>query len=103
MKKKVETIDHNKRVFDMIRLLRKNGRMKAKELTKALDLKNGRSVSNYKLCIEKLGYNIQSFGGYYGGYEIREERLSEEEIEIIASEIKDKKLIEKIKRVNNKI
>lgn len=95
-------ISHNKRVFDMIRLLRKNGRMKANEIAKKLGLKNTRSITVYRTCIEKLGYNIKSFGGYCGGYEIIEERLTDEEINEIAIQIDSVELIEKIKRVNNR-
>lgn len=97
-------VDHNKRIFDIIRLLRKNGRMKAREIAKELEFKNNRSISKYKKSIEKLGYEIKTTGGYYGGYELVETRLNDLEIEKLKVKLRDDyPLFEKILKINNKI
>lgn len=96
-------ISHDKRPFDMIRLLRKNGKMTARELREKLDIKNSRTITRYKNIIRKLGFNIVSESGYLGGYEIIEERLNPSEINEISCKINNIKLIEKIKRINDRI
>lgn len=93
----------NKRTFLMIRLLRKNGRMKAKELIKELGLKNTRSITIYKKYIEQLGYNIRSVHGYYGGYELIEKNLTNDEMTYIKKQLKNDKLFKKIEMINNRI
>jgi predicted DNA-binding transcriptional regulator YafY len=96
-------VSHEKRAFDMIRLLRENGKMKAAELAAALDVTNHRTIYRYKCIIKKLGYNIQTGGGFRGGYYLVEERLTEDEfIQLNKSSI-DKDLIDKIKRINDRI
>jgi predicted DNA-binding transcriptional regulator YafY len=96
-------VSHEKRAFDMIRLLRKNGKMKAAAIASALEVTNHRTIYRYKCIIKKLGYNIKTAGGFKGGYYIDEERLTEDEfIQLNKSEI-DKDLIDKIKRINDRI
>jgi len=97
--------DHTKRVFDFINLLRKNGKMKAHEIADELDLKTTRSISIYKKCAEKLGFKIKTTGGYYGGYEIIEEKLEKHELDYIQGILGSNniELFKKIERINNRV
>lgn len=97
----METISNN--IIRMIKLLRKNQNrlMTMSEIAKNLGVKP-RVISNYKKTIVKLGYNLQSYNGYNGGYKLIEEYLSLTEL----NEIKDKlspRLFEKIKKINERI
>jgi predicted DNA-binding transcriptional regulator YafY len=98
---KVKPLDHNKRVFDMIGLLRKNGRMKAHELATAMGFKNTRSINKYKNQIEKMGLQVQTFGGFYGGYElVQPNRLTEYELNLVKSYL-PANITDKIKNLND--
>lgn len=101
----IHKVENKARVFDMIRLLRENGKMTAKQLTLALGYKNTRSITDLKECIKKLGYNIKAEYGNKGGYSLIEEHLTDYEIKLIAAGLDDNSfyLLEKIKRINNRI
>lgn len=107
-KKKTSSYDNYKRSLQMVRLLRENGKMKSKEIIKALGLKNTRSISIYKNNLIRLGFNIQTESGYYGGYWLKEDRLDDNELEIISyciGKISEENfyLIDKIKKINDRI
>jgi predicted DNA-binding transcriptional regulator YafY len=92
--------------FKMLELLKQNGKMKTKNIVKELGLKSERSINYYKNTLIYMGYNIVSHGGYYGGYEyISEEKLNEDELQIIGKYLggENSSLIEKIKNINERI
>lgn len=89
-------------VYEMIRILRENRhrRMKMKEL--AARLGTGiRAITYYKESITKLGYHLNTYGGYNGGYQLAEEFLNKDELRKIESRVPD--LYEKVKRINERI
>lgn len=96
-------IDSSRKAIQMIRLLRENGRMKGSEIAERLGLQTNRNISRYKDIIQKLGFNIVSKQGYYGGYEIEDERLTEEEIKSIETKLCGSSLLAKIIRINDRI
>lgn len=98
---KMKPVETHKKVLQMIKLLRENGKMKASEIASALGLNNTRSISNYKRYIELMGINIKSINGNTGGYIIEApERLTDSEIrQITLSEIPTN-LKEKIIKLN---
>ncbi len=101
---KNKRIDHNKRAFDMIALLRKNGRMTAAQIMKELDIKTPKSVYNYKKIAEKLEIKIVSYTSIYGGYEILDTHLNEAELIKIKKALKKEvELYNKIISINNRI
>lgn len=101
----------------MVALLKERGRMKAPELAKELGLNNMRSIYYYKNILKTLGYQIVTFGGYQGGYEIKKgvEKLSNDELDYLKIQLshdnfgqmklseKNKNLIQKIIEINNNI
>lgn len=101
---KMKPGESNKKVLQMVRLLRQNGKMKASEIAEALGLNNTRSISNYKRYIELMGIPIKSINGNTGGYIIEgPERLSDQEIrQITLSEIPTN-IKEKIFKLNDDI
>lgn len=103
--KEPEVKAHDKRVFDMIRLLRKNGRMKAQDIADALDLKTTKTISIYKKYIERLGYEIKSYHGFYGGFELVNEHFTENEMDylkkVLCEGCKQPQLFEKLEKINN--
>lgn len=89
--------------FKMLELLKIHGRLKAPELAEMLGLNNKRSIYYYKETLELLGYKIETYGGYDGGYELIEpEKLSETELDFIAEKIENPLLMRKIERINNR-
>jgi predicted DNA-binding transcriptional regulator YafY len=92
------------RAFKMLKILReKNGRVKAKELLELLNLKNSRSIRQYVRVLTELGYNISSYGGYNGGYELNENCLDKKEIEYLKLVVKNEEVLKKIININNRI
>jgi cytoplasmic iron level regulating protein YaaA (DUF328/UPF0246 family) len=92
--------------FKMLELLKKNGTMKAYEISKELGLNNTRQIYHYKRTLIYLGYNIVSYGGYMGGYEyIKKEKLTNDELEYLSELLPVNKndLFEKIKRINENL
>lgn len=92
------------KLVKFIHYLRKNrGRkVKTKELMDELNVKNIKSIMNYKNQSIELGYVIKSYGGYTGGYRLEEEYLTEDDIEIIKYKLSERlsnKIIEIDKRV----
>jgi len=101
---KTSTLDNNKKVLQMIRLLRSNGLMKAADIAKELKLKNTRSISNYKKYIELMGIPIKSIGGNQGGYIIESPiHLTKSEIRLLSLSDIPTELIDKIIKLNNTI
>lgn len=98
------TVHISNNVYRMIDILRKNKEkpVKARQLLKILGLKNTRSIHEYKKKIEYLGYHIESFGGYHGGYSLVEEYLTNDEIKFVKS-ILPEKLAKKIIKINERI
>lgn len=91
--------------FKMLDLLRNNGKMKANDIVKALGITSKRNINYYKNTLIYLGYNVVSHGGYDGGFEyIPEEKLSEEELQVIEKCLgtKNCELIVKIRNINER-
>lgn len=91
--------------FKMLDLLKNNGKMKANDIVKALEITSKRNINYYKNTLIYLGYNVVSHGGYDGGFEyIPEEKLSEEELQIIEKALGDKycELSVKVKIINER-
>lgn len=84
-----KTLQTNKRVLQVIRLLRENGKMTCTELSVKLGLKNNRSIYNYKKYIELMGIPIKTVGGNRGGLKIEMPPLltNDELLIIMSSEI----------------
>jgi len=108
MMKKKKAYDNTKtkkleRALKMLEILKTEGRKKAPELAKRLGLNNSRSIYYYKKTLELLNYKIETYGGYDGGYELVEpERLTEEELDLIAEKLDNYVLMKKIERINKR-
>jgi hypothetical protein len=92
----------DKRTLQFIRILRRKGRTKSREMLEELGIKNPRSLTIYKNYANLLGYNIKSVCGYNGGYEIIEEKLTDNELDIIKNKL-SKDLSSKIIRIMNRV
>lgn len=91
----------NDKTIELIRVLRKNGKLQTSDIAEKI----GTSTRNTRRHIElakKLGYNIVSSYGLYGGLELIEESLEDYEWETISKKL-DSKLFEKLKRIINKV
>ena len=69
---------HHTKTLLMIRLLRKNGRMKMNELATQIGT-GDRTIRRWKEMFIEMGYNIESTGGRKGGYDLIEENLNIDE------------------------
>lgn len=81
----------------MLELLKKHKRLKAREIAEMLGLTSTRVVYYYKNTLEMFGYNIQTTGGYTGGYELVR-KFSDDELKLIEKKL-PKEIFEKIKDV----
>lgn len=97
----MEKISNN--IIRMIKILRRNQNkiMTMAEIAKELKVKP-RVISNYKRTIVKLGYDLRSYNGYNGGYQLKEEYLSLTELSEVQNQLSTE-LFEKIKRINERI
>ena len=62
----------------MIKLLRKNGRIKLHELSKEIGV-GERTIRRWKDMFTEMGYKFKSTGGRKGGYDLIEESLTQDE------------------------
>jgi len=85
----------------LIKALRKNGKMKISELAECLNIKE-RQIRRHKEIAIKFGYNIVSTGGKNGGYELIEEKLTQDEW-IRLKEKLNNDLYEKVKRIIERV
>lgn len=103
IRRKVSSMGVENNAIKMIKLLRENKdrRMKMPEIAASLGVKT-RVISNWKKTILSLGYDLRTYGGYDGGYELHEEYLSLTELNSIKEKLPPE-IFEKIKRINERI
>jgi hypothetical protein len=85
----------------MIKELRKYGKLKLQELEKLTGIKE-RQIRRHKEIAIKFGYNIMSTGGKNGGYELIEEKLTNDEWIRLKNNL-NIELYEKVKRIIEKV
>jgi len=95
----------NETTLNLIKLLRKNNkngeRMTSLAISERLGVKP-RTIRKHKELAVKFGYNIQSFNGNNPGYELIEERLTDDEVEQIKNNLPEN-LVNKILRISDRI
>lgn len=101
---KTKKIENSMKMLEYLKEAAKEGRrVKAKELMQYLGITNTRSIYYYRNTLQLLGYDIQSYGGYEGGYEyIPRELLTADDIVFLGKIIpaENIELLNKIKKLN---
>lgn len=96
---------HNnvKNALRLLELLKSGKRIKSNEIVEKLKISK-RMVCYYKNTLITMGYNISSYGGYEGGYELipPSGKLTNEELEYLEENVSNNKLLlDKIKKLND--
>jgi hypothetical protein len=86
--------------IELFEIMREGAKFKASELVKILGVSGTRKIYYYRETLSLFGkifgFEIKSYGGVNGGYQLHDIRFSDKEKEYIERNIKNKKILKKI-------